>query len=351
MKKLLASLLVIAMIFAAIGCAAAPAPEATEAPQTEQTPAAEPTVAPEATPVDYSQFKVALLLPGTINDNGWNSAGYNAVENLKTTYGVQTAYTENIAASDIEEFLRGYATQGFQMVVCHGSQYIDYILKVAPEFPDTKFLISYGDEDKSQAPNVACVGPIETGFLAGAVAAAVSTKGSVAILGGEESPSIKASVDLFEQGAKYMNPDVKVYTGYIGTLTDADKAKEMAKTVISEHDVDVIVGCANAAGMGVIQAADEAGIYALGFNSDQYNVAPDAVVVSILRNFNVMYDDVFQKIVNGTFEATLYPYGIAQGGTILSDWHGWDAKLPAESVQKIEQMFQDFKDGKVTVDR
>lgn len=353
MKKILVYLLAAAMLISAIGCTApapAPAPAPTqapaapsEAPATPETPAA--TQAPA---VDYSKFKIALLLPGTINDNGWNAAGYRAVEALKANYGVETAYTENIAASDIEEFLRGYATQGYQIIICHGSQYIDYIHKVAPEFPETKYLISYGDADKSQPPNVACVGPIESGFLTGATAAAISKTGVVAMLGGEENPSIKATIDEFEQGAKFVNPDAKVFTGYIGTLTDADKGKEMAKTFIAENKIDVISASANAAGLGVIHAAQEAGIHYVGFNSDQNNAAPETVVVSVLRNFDHMYNEVFKMIAEGTFEGKLYAFGIAQEGMILSDWHGFDQKMP-EVKATMDKLFKDFKDGTVKV--
>ncbi len=353
MKKLLVYLLAAIMLLGAVGCATTPAPAATEAPAapaaTEAPAAPEAPAATQApATVDMTQYKVALLLPGTINDNGWNSAGYAAVEALKAKYGVQTAYTEKIAASDIEEFLRGYANQGFQVIICHGSQYIDYIHKVAPEFPDVKFLISFGDADKSLAPNVACVGPIESGFLAGATAAAISQTGVVAMLGGEENPSIKATVDQFEAGAKFMNPNAKVFTGYIGTLTDADKAKEMAKTFIAENKIDVISATANAAGLGVIQAADESGIKAVGFNADQNAAAPNTVVVSVLRNFTTMYDKVFQEVANGTFQAKLYAFGIADDGMILSDWHGWDAKLP-DAKAKMDKMIQDFKAGTAKV--
>ena len=192
---------------------------------------------------------------------------------------------------------------------------------------------------------MAGVGPVNSGVLAGAVAAAASSANKIVMLGGENTPSITELVDMFEPGAKAVKPDIQVETAYIGTLTDADKAKEVALGYANQG-FDVICATANNAGLGVIQAADEAGIYAIGYNADQYDQAPDAVIVSILRNFEGMFDNVFQEIANGTFEAKIYAYGLKDGGTILSDWHGWDEKLP-EVKAAVDQFLADVESGKL----
>lgn len=152
-------------------------------------------------------------------------------------------------------------------------------------------------------------------------------------------------MDAFEPGAKYINPDIEVATAYIGTLTDADRAKEVALGY-TKQGYDVLCASANNAGLGVIQAADEAGVYAIGYNADQYSQAPDAVVVSVLRNFEGMFENVFKEIAAGTFEAKIYSYGLKDNGTILSDWHGWDEKIP-EAKAAMDQLFADLEAGKL----
>lgn len=349
MKKFGALLLTLVLVFslAACGGTASSSPAAAPSAASSAASTGSTDAAPAASGTD---FKVAALLPGTINDNGWNAGAFAGLTYLEETYGCQIAYTESVASSDMEEYLRGYADQGYHMIVAHGTQFVDSVKKVAANYPDIAFLISNADVDNSQAPNVACFGTVYSGFLAGAVAAAVSESGTVAVLGGEQSPSITPIVDLFIEGAKYVNPDIEVLSGYIGSLTDADKAKEMALSYINNNGADVVCASANSAGLGVIQAADEAGVYAIGFNSDQYEAAPDAVIVSVLRNFEGMFDAMYTSIQDGTFEAKVYPFGIAEGGNVLSDWHGWDKKLPAEALEKIDQVIQDFKDGKVSMD-
>lgn len=334
MKKLLAVLLALAMVLSLAACGS----------KSEDKADGGSDAGTESTETNYADYSIAVVLAGSISDNGWNAAGYNACKAIADKYGCQLAYTENAATSDVEEYLRGYADQGFKMIVAHGSQYIDYVHNVAPSYPDSKFIISYADEDCSQSPNVACVGNVDGGFLTGYIAGTFTTANKVAFLGGEENPSISAIVDRFEAGAKYANPDCEVITGYIGTLTDADKAKEVAKNVIGQG-VDVISASANAAGLGVIQAAQEAGILDIGFNSDQYDNAPDTVVVSVLRNFSLMFENVFLEIADGTFEATVYKYGIGTGN-IISDWHGWDEKYP-DQCKAVEEFVAGCADGSI----
>ena len=339
MKKVLALVLALAMVFSLAACGGGSDDKNADSSASCSSGSSDST--------DYSETSIAIVLAGSINDNGWNAAGYNAAKAIADEYGCQFAYSENVATSDCEEFIRGYATQGFKMIIVHGSQYIDYVKNVAPEFEDSQFIISYGDADESQSPNVSCVGNIDSGFLAGYIAATVSKENKVGFLGGEESPSITPIVERFEDGAKYANPDCEVITGYIGSLTDADKAKEVANNTIAQG-VDVIGASANAAGLGVIQAAQEAGIMDIGFNSDQYDNAPDTVIVSVLRDFQAMYTDVFKQIAEGTFESGLYQYGIGTGA-IISDWHGWDEKLDAEDVQAIEDFIAGCADGSIDI--
>ena len=350
MKKTLALVMVIAMMFTVFGCGTGTTDAGTTNAGTSDAGTTDAAATDAGisdagtTEPDYSSLKVAALLPGSVNDNGWNGTAYNALQNLKDKYGVTADYTENVSASDMEEFLRGYATQGYSLIICHGSQFTDAVHKVAPEFPDVAFVLSASTEGTEQAPNVAGVGAFNSGYLAGAIAAAATKTGKVAMIGGEDTPSIAEIVDVFEPGAKHINPDVEVITTYLGTLTDADKAKEVALNLVKQEGVDVLCASANAAGLGVVQAAQEAGVYCIGFNADQYDQAPEAVIVSVLRNMTAMFENVFLEVANGTFEPIIYAYKLKDGGTSLSDWHGWDEKLP-EVKATVDQLFADLESG------
>lgn len=320
-----------------------PPPEAANTPP-EDAVAEEPPA--EGDGGQYPDFKVAALLSGVITDNGWSANMYDAVMQLSEKYGVVADYVESIAVSDMEEHLRGYAGDGYNLVIAHGSQFIDVVNSVAGDYPDTIFTISYAAADVSEHPNVACVAPVNNGFLMGIVAGALTETNKVALLGSEENPSISMEIQSFGPGVKLVNPDAEVITGYIGSATDLDKGKEMAMNLINSG-VDVVGHSANSAGLGVLQAAEEAGILAVGINTDQYESAPGAVVTSSMRNFPAIYDDLFKQIVAGGFQGGLYAYGIGKDGCQLAPWHGWDETLPSEKIELIESTIQDIKDGKI----
>ena len=138
--------------------------------------------------------------------------------------------------------------------------------------------------------------------------------------------------------------EVQATTEYLGTLTDQDKAREAAKAYI-DQGYDVVCASANSAQLGCLWAAEDAGVYAIGFNSDQYNIAPNAVVLSVMRNYTMIYKDVFDKLVAGTWTPGKVAYELNQGGTLVSDWHGWDAKLPKEKVDAINEFITKLFNG------
>ena len=360
MKKIVAFLFVLAMVISVLGCTASPEaqepaaeePVVEEAePEVAEAPVELETEAEEAEEVEYKQypdFKVAALLSGVITDNGWSANMYNAVMNLQDKYGVTSDYVESVAVSDMEEYLRGFANDGYGLVIAHGSQFIEAVNAVAPDFPDTMFAVSYATGTISEFDNVIGVAPIGQGILQGIVAGALTDTDKVAWLGSVENPSTTEDSKYFEPGVRLVNPDAEVVSSFIGSATDLDKGKEMTMNLI-DRGFDVVTQQANQAGLGVIQACDEAGILTVGVNTDQYDVAPNAVVTSVLRNFPLIYETIFPQIAEGTLEGGTYPFKIEDGGTMLAPWHGWDEKLPPEKIKLIEDTIAGIKDGSIQV--
>ena len=93
-------------------------------------------------PADDGKLKVAILLPGVITDQGWNTLAYNALKTVEKNLGAEIAYTENTPASDYEEIFRGYANAGFDVVMGHGYEFGDAALLVAKEFLDKYFIVT-----------------------------------------------------------------------------------------------------------------------------------------------------------------------------------------------------------------
>ena len=292
---------------------------------------------------DYSDFRIALCLGGVITDNDWCTAIYNSVMKVQEKYGVQVDYSEQIDVSDMEEYLRSYAEQGYNLVIAHGSQFADNVNAVAPSYPDTLFAITYGMAYIGESDNVICVGPYNIGYLAGIVAGNLTETNKIACLGSTENPSIVADLTTFEMGVHAVNPDAEVKIDWIGSATDVDKAKEMTAALI-QQGYDVFSQSANAAGFGIDQACTEYGAYSVPMSEGHYEQNPEAVVVGSTRNFSDIYLDIFDKIIDGSIEPGLYGYGIADNGVILTDWNGWDEKLP-EQYAAIMEYVNGIKDG------
>jgi basic membrane protein A len=152
-------------------------------------------------------------------------------------------------------------------------------------------------------------------------------------------------MEAFKLGAKASNPDAVVTIVYIGSFEDVAKAKEAALAQISSG-ADVVYHIADAAGVGVIQAAEEKGVYAIGWGLDQNAIAPNTVITSeIVDTARMMYLEV-KDIQDGNFEGAIRFFGLDTGVTGLSDYHGL---VPDDVAQQIEETKQKIVSGELEV--
>lgn len=293
-------------------------------------------------------FKVALLTPGPVNDNGWNANAYNGLLKIKDELKATVQYSEKVAASDMNEFIRGYADDGFNVIIGHGFEFGDVMLEVAKDYPDTWFLVT--SSTVSQSPNVASISinNKEQGYLMGTVAALISSSGTVASIGGSDIPPITNSVKGFKQGAEAAVPGIKVLSSMLGTNDDITKAKETAISFI-EQGADVVMTNANAAGSGGIEAAKQSGVLAIGSNQDQNPSAPDTVVTSVIQDYPQAIAVTVKRIMDGELKPEAQLLGVKDGAVYLSPYHSFDSKIPQEKKEKIEAAVQALKDGTIVV--
>ncbi|QGP93788.1 Purine-binding protein [Neomoorella glycerini] len=296
------------------------------------------------------KLKIAMLLPGTINDNGWNASAYEGLMLAKEKEGAEVAYRENVSQSDQEEAFRAYASAGYDIIFGHGFEFGDAAKKVAQDFPKTVFVVT--SSNISQAPNVASleISNKEVGFLGGVVAALVTKSNKVGYVGGMSIPSIINARDGFIAGAKLAKPDVKVLDSFTGNFDDAAKAREMAVALINQG-ADVVMQNADQAGLGVIQAGKDKNVLVIGVGKDQSNLAPDNVLASSIYGVPMGIAYITDLFAHGKFEPKAYLVGIKEGATGLI----WNEKLAAKAVTpeakgKIESIIADLKAGKIDVD-
>ncbi|ADK80309.1 BMP family protein [Sediminispirochaeta smaragdinae] len=291
-------------------------------------------------------LKVALALPGPISDNGWSASAYEGLMMIEENYGAEVSYTENVSTSDMEDVFRSYSELGYSIIFGHGSQFTDAIHAVAGDYPDIQFIIINGNSPK--APNIACiqVADDQQGFMMGAVAALLTKTGTIGVIGGVEIPPIKMAVDGYMLGAKYADPNVEVLSTLTGSFDDVAKAKETALAMIG-NGADIVGAIANQAGLGSIEGCKERGVMAVGSNQDQNPVAPDTVVVSVVKSIPVLFTFAFEKMAEGSLEPKVYRLGVNEGAVYLSSWHGFEDKVPAEVKAKLETIKDEVGSGTV----
>ena len=285
---------------------------------------------------DGEGLKVALLLSGAANDQGWNQTAYEGTQKACEKYGYELAYTENLEVADISAAFAEYACAGYDVVIGHGYECGDPALEVAETYPDTKFICTEAD---ASADNVASyvMACEQTAYVEGIIAASTSASGKLGAIGPIPGDSLVKIINGYEDGAKSVNPDIEVQTAWTNSFVDTQLAQEAAKAMI-DNGVDVIKHCANACGNGAMTAAVEAGIWCQGDSYDQSSLAPDNILDSAIYNLDVVIDTALGSVADGSFEGDVYNLGMADGAVevLLSDNLSDDVKATAQdAIDKI----------------
>lgn len=245
-------------------------------------------------------FRVALLTPGPISDQSWNGGAYAGLLRIRDSLGAAISHIQTKTPAEFEENFRQYGDKGYSLVFGHGFEFQDAAARVGPAFPKTIFVTTGGTRTSS---NVAAMSFAfeQPSYLAGIVAASVSTSGTIGCIGGTELPPVRSGFEAFAAGARSINPRIRIITAYLGNWDDAGAGKEQALAQMA-RGVDVIYQNADAAGLGVFQAAKEAkGIYIIGSNANQNHVAPAVTLGSVVIDLPHAFIAVARDVKSGTF--------------------------------------------------
>jgi basic membrane protein A len=283
------------------------------------------------------KMKVALLLSGPANDQGWNATAFEGLKAAEEKYGLTTAYTENLGVPDGDAAYTDYAAQGYDLIIGHGFQFGDPAVRVSAKFPKAKFMAIESNVFSQNAASyvMACE---EAGYLMGILAASMSKTGKIGMVGGFEQPSIIKVVEAYKLGAKLVNPKIAIYEVYINSFTDVALGKEAAVS-IADRGADVISHVANQAGTGVIKAAEERGLFSTGDSYDQNSIAPNTVICSTIYSVPQLVLAAVEKVRTNTFEGGVFNMGMKDGVVDIAPYHGFESKIP----RSARDMVTDYK--------
>lgn len=264
-------------------------------------------------------LSVGVFFPGSISDTGFMESGYLGYQRVLEAYGdkVDASYVEQVAAPDYQQALQRFASQN-DLVISVGGQTDADVRKIAPQFPDVKFVEIGGPSDAEPLDNLAYYDPqqAEAEFLSGAVAASVSRSGTVGFVGGVELPAIVNAASAFESGAQFVRPDVRVLAPqYVGDFNDPAKAKQAAGAEFA-GGADVLGQIVNLGKQGLAQAARESGASMSG--GPIPGDCTDPTFVGYVRtDIGTEIEYAVSSALDGTWAAEQVPFGLTsdKGGT------------------------------------
>jgi len=367
MKKLHALMLIVVILGLLLaGCAAPPSP--TEAPATEEAmteePMAEEPMTEEAMTEEpmaeeptaeppMEPFRIAVISPSATNDLAFSQSMYDAVTLIQEEMGgesaVEVAFSDNMfVVEDAAAAIRDYASQGYDLVIAHGSQYGGSLVEIAPEFPDTAFAWgTAGDTFSDQGvTNVFAyeAASDEGGYVEGVMAAALSQSGIIGVVGPIEVGDAKLYVDGFNLGVLAQAPDDTVNINYIGSFSDVALASEAAQAHVAAG-ADVMTGTAQMV-VGAIGVASENGVLWFGTQANQTSLAPDIVVASQVYHWEVVLRDIIAKVQAGTLGGESYVINLENGGEVIEYNDAFD--IPADVKTLAEDTIAGIIDGSIT---
>lgn len=293
-------------------------------------------------------LRVALLTPGPVSDQSWNAGAYQGLMWIRDSLGAHVSHIQTKTPADFEENFRQYGAQGYDIVFGHGFEFQDAARRVAPEYPKTLYVTTSGT---TAGPNLAGMtfGFADASYLAGMLAADVTRSKKLGVLGGTELPPVVESFHAFEQGAHAVDSSIRVITSYIGNWEDVSAGKEQALAQIAQG-VDVIFQNADAAGLGVFQAAREhPGTYIIGSNSNQNTVAPEVTLASVVIDLPLAFLTIARQVRARTFKPGVIELGEASRVVTLVLNPTLAPRIPAAARARIDSLQQRVLAGELTI--
>ena len=240
---------------------------------------------------------------GGVNDQSFNQLAWEGMQQLEEENGWEVGYLESTQEADYAPNLDRCVDDGCALIWGVGFAMADAISNCAATNPDVQFAI-IDNANPSDAANITGVQfrAQEPSFIVGYIAAAFSKTGNVGYVGGISSDVIDQFEFGYKAGVAYANSvngtNVQVQAQYAESFSDSAKGKSIAQKMFS-GGCDVVFHAAGGTGTGVIEAAAEAGLYAIGVDMDQNHLAPDNVITSALKRVNVAVVDVSNQSISG----------------------------------------------------
>ncbi len=294
-------------------------------------------------------FKLATIMPGSIQDADYNTIGYIATQEVGKEFDLESAYSEKVAVPDAERVLKEYIADGYNIIWVHGGQFNSAALKVADENPNVTFIVEVDTKPAEMKPNVWYFHRnFHTGFyVLGALAALKTETKKIGYIGGLEMPFTYGEINAIKQAIKDLGVNVSFDYVYAGDFNDTLKARQAAESLIAKG-VDVIISSVNLGNYGIYNALSEAKrpVYITVKYTDKAAQAPQNYLTADLFDFRVPLREVVSRVLKGE-----------KGGFLMLEYGQGKARyaqFPIKNVteeinNRVKQIADDVASGKIQV--
>jgi basic membrane protein A len=303
--------------------------------------------------------KIGLVTDvGGLNDKSFNALADKGRQDAQAQLVVDTSVTESKQQADYVPNLTKYAQDKYDLVIGVGFLMQNAVWKVAKQFPNVKFAIIDGapQDDAGTTQNLPNVANLffkeqEAGYIVGVIAAymaqnkvGAATHNTVCSMGGLPIPPVDRYIAGYQDAVTKTSPTTKILNGYSQDFVDQQKGKEVGIKHIAAG-CDVLFQVAGGSGIGYINAAKDAKVYAIGVDADQAAVAPGTVITSALKKVDVAVFQTIRSVRLGTFKAGDNIFNAANDGV---GFGALDKIVPAAAKTAADAALADIKSGKIT---
>ena len=287
-----------------------------------------------------------VLTTSGLGDNNFNDMAYKGLVMAGDELGITYDYGEPATVSDYEMQQRSFAATGdYDLILVIGADQVESLKTVAADFPDQMFTVIDGSLDMPNIHSIFTRFEDQT-FLTGVLAGLMTSRGDFPMINGDQKkigiitgmdiPILRTAIAGYMAGAKYVDSEVEVLVGNVGSFNDPGKGKEIAMSMYGKG-ADFIQLMAGGSGLGIINAAVASDAYAFGVGANQNAIQPDYVVATAIRNVHsILFNDI-KNFLEGTWTPGLNVWGIKESAVGYSSENS-NVKLPEDVLSSLEEI-------------
>lgn len=297
--------------------------------------------------VHADDIKIGLVTDvGGVNDGSFNQSAWEGLQRAGEEFGIEVNYLESKTDADYGPNIETFMDEEYDLIISVGYMLADATRAAAEDNEDQMFAI-IDDSSNSDLENVACLmfRQEQASYLVGYVAGLMTEKNNVGFLLGMSNDTMNQFGYGYCAGVIDANPDATIQQFNANSFSDSATGKSMANTAIT-NGADVIFHAAGATGLGMIEACQEAGIYAIGVDSDQSSIAPKTIITSAMKRVDNAVYDCAKEVVDGNFGGGIKTYDLAIGGVDIAPTQDL---LPEDVIAAVDDVKEKIINGDIVV--